>query len=291
MSVRMPEMKGTLPVSRGTLPPAPAGGYDLDSPYTLLPGDVIEIVVLDDPTLNVQLEIPPDGRLRVWQSDTDGKSWQVLEARGMTLHEMEEKIAAIYGQVRFQKTPYVQVKLASAVQRKVYFMGPVNSPSLDLPKQGRLTLARAIQMGGGVREEGDLREVRISRKDPVTGTEVSLPMYDVELIAQLAAYDRDPPLEPNDIITVGTVGTVSIFGNINSPNRYLLKSKMTILDLFAVAGGLKPFSKLSSVRVIRDEGQAGEQTYMVDVGAILDGSERDRPLQAGDRVWIDEDWK
>lgn len=290
-SVQLPDMRGTARASRGSLPAAPPGGYDLDSPYTLLPGDVIEIVVLDDPTLNVALEIPPEGILRIWQTDTDGKPWETVVARGRTLRQLEEDIASVYERVRFQKKPYVQVKLASAVQRKVYFMGPVRSPSLDLPKQGRLTLARALQMAGGVAEEGDLRVVRISRKDPATGAEVSLPPYDVEQIMRMAAYDRDPPLEPNDIITVATLGHVTIFGNINSPGRYLCRAGMKLTDLFGEAGGLKPFSKIGDVRVIRDEGTSAEQTYSVDVSKVLAGKEADRPLQPGDRVWIDEDWK
>jgi hypothetical protein len=66
---------------------------------------------------------------------------------------------------------------------------------------------------------------------------------------------------------------------------------MTMTELFAEAGGLKPFSKLSEVIVIRNEGESGERTYFVDVDAIFDGTARDARLHAGDRIRIDEDWK
>lgn len=277
-----------------TIPPPPPGGFDLDRPYPLLPGDRIEIVVLDDTRLNAQLQIPPDGSLEIWQSEkvADGDREKV-QVKGKTTAELADAIAEIYGRVKFQSRPYVQVNVTEAVERVVLVLGAVKSPqtAVNLPKTGRMTLYRAIMAAGGPDENADLTQVRVSRKDPATGADVSLPLYDVEEMSRTAAFDRDPPLEPNDIVTVPALGWITIFGNISAPGKYLCEPDMTILRLFAVAGGPKPFSKTHEVRVIRGEGEATEKTYYVDVQKILDNEAPDARLLPGDRLWIDEDWK
>ena len=163
--------------------------------------------------------------------------------------------------------------------------------TVALPPGSRMTLCQALQAGGGWTEDADLSRVSIERRDPATGAKVSLPDYDIDEMMETASYDRDPPLEPNDIVTVPPLGEVTIFGNINSPGKYRCRRNLKLLDLLAEAGGLKPFSKMSDVRVTRDEGAGREQTYRVNVEAILDSRAVDPRLAPGDRVWIDETWR
>ena len=107
-----------------------------------------------------------------------------------------------------------------------------------------------------------------------------------------ATYDRDPPLEPNDRISVPKLGRVWISGEVNDPGPQLCTRKMTLLKLVAQAGGFKQFAKLSQVLVIRgEEGTSRERTYYVDVNAIFNGDAVDPLLVAGDRVFVEEDWK
>jgi polysaccharide biosynthesis/export protein len=281
------------------LPPAPAGGYDLDRPYPLLPGDKVSITVRDDPDLNIDLVIPPDGSIEVWKSEKNGGERQRIQARGLTVTELRDAIAAVYQKTLFESRPYVQVTLAQAVPRVVYVRGAVKSAGsgtdtgvVSLPETGsRLTLFRAIQAAGGVNEDADLTRVAISRKDPATGAEVSLPTFDLETMQSTVSYDRDPPLEPNDIITVPVLGRVWITGNINQPGDFLLLRGMTLTKLIAKAGGLKPFSKLRDIRVMRGEGTTNYRAYRVDYADVLDGKAPDPLLQSEDRVNIEEDWK
>ena len=294
----MPMLSATPAVaSRGTLPAAPPGGFPgLDEPYPLLPGDRIRVDVRDDPDLACDYTIESDGAIEVWKSDVDGKERERLPVRGLTLVQVKEAVTLLYQRTRFTAgyRPFVQVSLVSAVTRVVYIRGAlsVGSGTLDLPRTGRMTLWRAIQAAGARSEDADLSRVMISRRDPATGEEVSLPTYDLEEMELSANYDRDPPLEPNDIITVPRLGKVHVFGNINSTGAYLCRKGLTMLSLIAEAGGLKPFSKIHDVRVIRNEGTGREKYYRVDVGAIIDGKAPYDPLLApGDRIWIDEDWK
>ena len=280
----------------GVLPPPPPGGYhDLDRPYPLLAGDEIEIRVLEpEPPFSFQVPIPSDGRIELLKSDTaEGTGRATLDVRGLTLEELKEKVCVAYEKARFQKRPYVVVTRLKAVKRVVYLQGAVQAErgEIELPSTGRLTLARALQAAGGTTEEADRSRVRIVRRDPATGTLVSLPAFDLQEMERLAAFDRDPPLEPGDTISVPRLGKVSIWGNVNQPGRYLCHRGMTLTALFAEAVGLKAFSKLSEVLVIRGgEGSGAERTYAVDVNAIFKGQAQDPLLVPGDRVYVEEDW-
>ena len=156
------------------LPPPPEGGYSLDAPYPLLPGDTVDIFVRDDPDLSIQgVEIPDSGFIEVWKSEKEGGEREKIPARGMTPEQLKEAIADVYERVIFKSRPYVQVRVAEAVRRVVFVRGAVQSKEgfVELPKGGRLTLWRAIQAAGGVTEDGDLSRVSISRRDPATGAE------------------------------------------------------------------------------------------------------------------------
>jgi len=274
-------------------PPPPPEGYNLYAPLPLLPGDRIEITVREDPDLNVTLEIPPSGAFEVYKSDKDSGPRREIQAQGKTVQSLKEEIADIYKEVRFSFSPYVQVSLVASVPRIAVILGAIEAKegsSVEIFKNGaRLTLLRAIRSAGTLMEDADMSRVRIERRDPATGSLVSLPSYDLEKMIEDATYDRDPPLEPGDVITIPSLGRVYIFGNINSPGDYLCTRKMTITKLIAKAGNYKPFSKLTDVRVVRDEGTARESVYSVNVRAILDGTaEYDPLLKSGDRVFIEE---
>jgi polysaccharide export outer membrane protein len=290
--VNLPPLAAEPPVRAGlTLPPPPPGGFDLEKPYPLLPGDSVDITVRDDANLNISIVIPPDGVIEVWKSEGEDGKRQTIPTKGMTVEELKERIAEVY-RPKFITKPYVQV-VANYVERSVCVRGAVKTTTgiVALPKGQRLTLYRAIQMAGLDAENADLTRVSISRKDPVTGTDVSMPEYDLVEMDEARAYDRDPPLEPNDIVNVPVLGKVSIWGHVENPGPYRCERNMTVIGLISAAGGGKEFAKLSDVRVVRTEGTERERTFRVDVDAILDGRATDPRLVPGDRVWVAEGWK
>ena len=277
------------------LPPAPPGGYSADSPYRLLPGDKISVVVKNEADLNADYLVPPNGEVELWKSETaEGQPRQRIPVVGKTVAELRDIIAEAYHKARLRDLPYVQLELVSAAPRVVYVRGAVRSASgvLELPRTGpRLTLYRAIQAVGGEGDEGDLSRVRITRKDPATGADISLPTYDLDLMGEEAAFDRDPPVEANDIITIPVLGRVWISGHVNQTGDFPCKRNMTFSKLVAAAGGLKQFAKVRDIRVIRGQGLANEKFYRIDYQDIIDGESYDPLMAPGDRVQVPEDWK
>jgi protein involved in polysaccharide export with SLBB domain len=292
----LPPLSAEPPTRAGVLlPPPPEGGYDLARPYPLLTGDTITISVLDKPDLNYSVTIDSTGRFELYDSELADGRRQVIDTRGRTVEDLVKEITEAYGRKFAGKTPYVQVRLSNPAPRRVFIRGAVKTALseksiVDLPPNRRMTLYQCIQSSGVLDEDADLSRVQISRKDPATGAEVSLPTYDLKEMDDTLSYDRDPPLEPGDIVIVPTFGQVSIFGHVNETGTFRCERDMTLTQLVTRAKGLKPFAKKSDVRVIRILGKGVEQTFTVDLGAIFEGRLYDPRMQPGDRVWIDESW-
>ncbi len=70
-------------------------------------------------------------------------------------------------------------------------------------------------------------------------------------------------------------------GEIKQPGRFLLMSRVTVVQAIAAAGGFTDFANHSKVEILR-----GNQRMRVDVDAIEKHPERDRELESGDVIIV-----
>jgi polysaccharide biosynthesis/export protein len=75
---------------------------------------------------------------------------------------------------------------------------------------------------------------------------------------------------------------VAIQGAVEKPGVYPLKGKTTLLELVAMAGGLKQSSD-STVLILRNN-QGKRAAAKFDVSAIQNGKAEDPPVQSGDVI-------
>ena len=63
---------------------------------------------------------------------------------------------------------------------------------------------------------------------------------------------------PDPILSVAVKSVNSMFiyviGRVNLPGRYVLNSRVNVLQGLAMAGGLNPFAKNNSIKIIRSDG-------------------------------------
>jgi protein involved in polysaccharide export with SLBB domain len=62
---------------------------------------------------------------------------------------------------------------------------------------------------------------------------------------------------------------------------------MTLLEAISLAGGLTAIAQTTRVNLTRTN-KKGEKTVVVNVDAIQEGRSADIPLQAGDRVYVQD---
>lgn len=81
---------------------------------------------------------------------------------------------------------------------------------------------------------------------------------------------------------------VSLLGQVAKPGSVPHTPGLTLIQAISMAGGLTSIAKGNSVRLTRSTPDGKTVTVVVSVDAITAGEAEDIPLQAGDRIFVEE---
>jgi len=101
---------------------------------------------------------------------------------------------------------------------------------------------------------------------------------------RLADYVQDP--EVSVIVREVHSFKVSVVGEVAHPGRYEMKSRTTVLDLLAQAGGFTEFASRSRVVILRSQGKKAERIRFNYNKAVSDGLAGNIELRPGDIVLV-----
>jgi polysaccharide export outer membrane protein len=104
------------------------------------------------------------------------------------------------------------------------------------------------------------------------------------LIKRLTEYMPDPDVSV--IVQDVRFFKVSVIGEVAKPGRFELKSRATVLDVLAQAGGFKDFASRSRIVILRTEGPAMKRIPFNYNKAISDGQTETFYLRPGDIVVV-----
>jgi polysaccharide export outer membrane protein len=106
------------------------------------------------------------------------------------------------------------------------------------------------------------------------------------LIKKLTEYMPAP--EVSVIVIDPKSFKVSVMGEIPRPGRFELRSRTTVLDMLALAGGLSQFASRSKIFVLRPDGAKGSKRIPFNYNkAVSAGGEQENfYLQSGDIVVV-----
>ena len=134
------------------------------SHYYLQPGDKLDITFYQNPELNENVIVRPDGRISLQLIDE-------LQVAGLTPQRVKELITERY--TPHLKKPMPSVSITSFGGQRVYVGGEVNSPGV-ITLKGRTTVPQAIIEAGGFKSDADIKDVlvvsRAPDKSPLTRT-------------------------------------------------------------------------------------------------------------------------
>jgi polysaccharide export outer membrane protein len=232
--------------------------------YRLVPGDVVNIIVLNDQTLSGEQVIGPDGFIRL-------PLVGAIQAAGLTLDELTEKLRQSLS--RFIRNPRVTVTLKQfpASVRRVYVLGEVKNPgAFQLPPGINPTVFDAVALAGGFTDNADLTQVRIFRRD---GQSVTFNLRDFQA--------NNATVNPGDLIWIPPAFVkVSIVGAVEKGGIYPVPVRGTLLDALAAAGSVKEPS--ATIKVYR----AGNELLSVSWSDLISGSVPPISLQEGDTILV-----
>jgi polysaccharide export outer membrane protein len=234
--------------------------------------DVFTVQVYGIKDFNLQRRVGADGTVSL-------PLIGLLPLRGLTVEQLEQKIAGELRSGEFVQEPQVAVTVVSQPSLTVTLVGEVVKPG-TFAALGRHTLGDYLAQAGGLKDTASstVTLIRPGVADPIRvplGPDPSFSRY-----AGIAIF-------PGDEIRVGKVGMFYVVGAFKNQGAYPLKNTTptTVMNAIAVAGGVGYEASSSEARIYRTN--SGRRVEInIDAGEIIKGKAEDISLRADDILFI-----
>lgn len=326
LAQRMP--RGTADISPAAqparvLPPRPDATVPSAStdPYTLGPGDRLQVALFRLPQYSGEVEVQVDGTLSLPLVGN-------VSVQGLTLEAASDRIAQRYSQ--YLRRPVVTVNLLTRRPLVVAIAGEINRPgsyALRIEGTSFPKLTQLLEAAGGITQSADLRQVEVRRQQQGRTQIFTANLWDLintgNLNQDVVLRDGDSiyipstlvPLEEAPILASSTFSadlsrpiTIAVVGEVFRPGAYTLRggptrtgnaglpggeggasaSPVKVSDAIQIAGGIKPRANIRQVQVRRLTRSGREELFSVDLWSLLQTGEtrQNAILQEGDTVFI-----
>lgn len=233
-------------------PPSLAQTVATDPGYVLGPGDQIEVGLRGQPAFEkVAARIRADGTIAL----THLGDFRVAGDTSVTL---AMRIGRALSDGGFYVNPIVNVEILGYASRYVIVLGEVSQPGLQTVDRS-YRVSEIIARAGGIRPTGSDRVV-------VNRGSGEQQILDFATLAT-GTGAADPLVGPGDKIFVPVAPTFFIYGQVNAPGEYPMKTVMTLRKALARGGGLTPLGSERRISVFR----GGEKQAIVANAVLADG--------------------
>lgn len=251
----------------------------------ILPGEAIEVMVMEDDSFNGIYQIrrggyiilPRVGRVSVAGKDLAGAEKSIKEA----LQQSQVKDATV-----MVERPEGAGTASGPV---IYLAGEFRTPGpWKIPQGVSPTVVTTVLRSGGLTEAADLTRVRVLRL--VSGQPL-VEEVNVQAILDGVGLPSDLALNPGDIIMVPPVANVVyITGNVVKPGtlKVLPDDELTAYSAVLRCGGFARFANRAKMFVLRDRGDGEKQRISINVKEVQRGKIPDVVLEPKDIVVVPE---
>lgn len=168
--------------------------------YRIRPGDILSVEVVQDPNLNREVLVLPDGSINFPFAGA-------VQAAGLTTGQVQSQLTqGIASNFAVQPSVFVnvsQVGVPTAVAARtinVFYLGEVNAPGVQ-PVPPGTTLLQGLSLGGGFTNFAATRRIQLRRTHPHTG-QTSMVTLDYRALSDGGMLMNDPVLADGDVILV-----------------------------------------------------------------------------------------
>ncbi|MFT4068084.1 MAG: polysaccharide biosynthesis/export family protein [Paraburkholderia sp.] len=262
-------------------------------PYTVGPGDVLQITVWDHPELAAALGAQPPADSRTYDPPPgfviDDKGYLrfpyvgSLRVDGMTVDDVQQTLSAQLG--KSFHNPQVTVRIASFRAKQVYVDGEVRTPGAQAVNDIPTTLYDAISHAGGFSPAADQSRITLTRNGR---------SYDINFtkMLQRGLNPSKIMLRPGDLVRVSAreENGVFVLGEVTKPITALPQrsGQLTLSDAISQAGSINSNSAdAAQLYVIRGTGKDAH-VYHLDAASPVSMILANRfELQPKDIVYVD----
>src|SRR5262245_42044639 len=203
------------------------------APYAVSPGDVLQLVVPQVPSLDRQLTVRSDGMIVLPLAGE-------MRASGLTLVQLQEQIVRRLSDFNRQVSS-VSLSLAETKTRSIYVLGRVVTPGKYAYTEP-INLFDLIREAGGFAEDGLRTRVNVVHRQ---GAEEKIEYANVDAALNSGNLAGLPLVRAGDTVIVakrngsqeaGADG-VQIIGEVRSPSIYALEDVNDLVGMMLLAGG------------------------------------------------------
>jgi len=256
IGIALPLLAGAATATPGSAPDAAAPGVGSaelpQSDYRLGGGDTIRITVFQIPDLTLETRVGESGEMSY---PNIGK----VKVGGLTLGDAADEIAKQLDRHEIAKHPQVSITLLQVRGNQVSVLGQVNRPGRIPLETTSMRLSDVLAAAGGVINAANAATVDGAGGDKavISGVRDDKPFHRVVDLPSLLTGT-----EPDDDIIVANGDTVYvppapiyyIYGEVQRPGAYRIKSGMTVRQALALAGGPTNRGTERGIHVERPDG-------------------------------------
>ncbi|HET7434474.1 MAG TPA: polysaccharide biosynthesis/export family protein [Thermoanaerobaculia bacterium] len=258
---------------------APAQDLPLiTSDIAIGPRDVLDIKVLEDPTIGGRVAVSDDGTVIL---NVIGK----LAVAGLTPPQIEAKLKSVL-EASFITKATISVQVAELGSKPISVLGAVQHPG-RIGAAGNMTLIQALTQAGGLTGTAgtELYVVRASTNGLTERLSIN-----VEDLLVNGNSDLNIPLAPNDLVNVPADAPISIYvmGEVSRPGKVQFRSSQTPTLLQAIADAGGPTDRAAKTVILKRMVEGKQQTVKVNFRDIIKGKKADVVLHDNDTVVIEE---
>jgi polysaccharide biosynthesis/export protein len=242
------------------------------------PRDVMEIRVLEDPTINARAVVSEDGQILL-------NVLERVQVSGLTATEIEARLKSLL-EAGYLTKATVFVQVVEYASKPISVIGSVVRPG-RISATGGTTLIQAITQAGGL-TAGHGRELYVLRTGRNGLTEqVSV---DIDQLMVDGNPDLNIPLAPNDLVNVPADAPITIYimGEVMRPGKVQFRSSQTPTLLQAIADAGGPTDRASKSVIVKRIENGKQTSVRVNYKDIIRGKKPDVVLKDNDTVWLDE---
>ncbi len=238
--------------------------------------DVLELKVLEDPTMSGRVVVSDDGQIAL---NIVGK----IQVSGLTATQIESKLENIL-EANFLPKATVSVQVVEFASKPISVVGAVVRPG-RIGATGNTTLIQAITQAGGLtanhgKELYVLRTARNGLSEQVA--------INIDELMVSGNADLNIPLSPNDLVNVpiDTPITIYILGEVMRPGKVQFRSSQTPTLLQAIADAGGQTDRASRYAIIKRVVNGKEKQIEVNFRKVINGDRSDEVLRDNDTVVI-----
>ena len=211
-----------------------------DGDYVLGPGDLVRIIVFQNPDLTTETRVSETGAITFPLIGAVG-------AAGQSASALERVIGQKLRDGGFVNRPQVNVNVQQYRSIQVSVLGQVNRPGRFPLDQARNRLSEVLALAGGILPTGADIVTLITKEN---GQEKKMEI-DVPGMIQSGDLAKDMALQNGDVIYVPRAPFFYIYGEVQRPGQYRIERDMTIIQALATGGGLTIRGTMRGMKLTR----------------------------------------